>query len=34
MKRKYFRSELEMLKLIDETFIQNDKKTGGDNHER
>ncbi|HIW60580.1 MAG TPA: hypothetical protein H9880_11970 [Candidatus Anaerobutyricum avicola] len=30
---QYFRSALEMLKLIDEALIQNENETGGDNHE-
>ncbi|WP_242963697.1 hypothetical protein [Eubacterium sp. An11] len=30
---QYFRSALEMLKLIDEALVQNDEKTGGDSHE-
>lgn len=30
---QYFRSELEMLKLIDEALVQNDKETGGGSHE-
>ena len=30
---QYFRSALEMLKLIDEALVQNDEKTGGGSHE-
>lgn len=30
---QYFRSALEMLKLIDEALIQNDKEIGGGSHE-
>ena len=30
---QYFRSALEMLKLIDEALIQNDEKIGGGSHE-
>ena len=30
---QYFRSALEMLKLIDVALVQNDEKTGGGSHE-
>ena len=30
---QYFRSALEMLKLIDEALVQNDEKTGRGSHE-
>lgn len=30
---QYFRSALEMLKLIDGALVQNDKETGGGSHE-
>ena len=32
-KEQYFRSALEMLKLIDEALIINEEDIGGDNHE-